>query len=326
MTRKNAALAMAFTALLWSMGGAFIKSVEWNPLAIAGSRSGIAALFLMIALGWPRLTIFLPEATGRSDTNPGSPRGVPGGAACPDAPGLKPCPGASGTDAARAPSRRINWPLIGAAVSTASCMLMFVTATRLTTAANAVMLQYLAPIHVALLAPKFLGEPTKPHDWAALGMALCGMVLFFWEDVSPEGQLGIALAVGSSFAFAGIPLFLRKLGGAGGQTEAVLLGNALLALVCSPFYFQGGYPDMKGVGALLILGVIQTGLAYFIYTKAVRYVNALPAMLIPVIEPVLNPVWVFLFIGERPSATALIGGLVVLGAATMQGVFAARAR
>jgi drug/metabolite transporter (DMT)-like permease len=291
MTRKNAALALAFTALLWSMGGAFIKSVEWNPLAIAGSRSGIAALFLMIALGWPRLTIFLPDSgTGGS-----------GG-------------------------RRINWPLIGAAVSTASCMLMFVSATRLTTAANAVMLQYLAPIHVALLAPKFLGEPTKPHDWAALGLAVCGMVLFFWEDVSPEGQLGIALAVGSSFAFAGIPLFLRKLGGSGGQTEAVLLGNALLALVCSPFYFQGGYPDLKGVGALLTLGLIQTGLAYLIYTRAVRYVNALPAILIPVIEPVLNPVWVFLFIGERPSMTALMGGLVVLGAATMQGVFAARAR
>ncbi|MFZ5425351.1 MAG: DMT family transporter [Thermodesulfobacteriota bacterium] len=276
MTRKSAALALAVTALLWSVGGVFIKSVEWNPLAIAGARSGIAAVFLALALGKPKI--------------------------------------------------RLSWPLVGAAVSTAACMLMFVTATRLTTAANAVMLQYLAPIHVALLAPRFLGEPTKRHDWAALAMALCGMVLFFWEDVSPEGKLGITLAVGSSFAFAGIPLFLRKLGGKGGQTEAVLLGNALLALVCLPFYFQGGLPDAKGVGALLILGVVQTGLAYFIYTKAVRHVNALPAILIPVIEPVLNPVWVFLFIGEKPSFTALLGGLVVLGAATMQGIFAARGR
>lgn len=276
MTGRNAALALVLTAVLWSIGGAFIKSVDWNPLAIAGARSGIAAVFLALALGRPKI--------------------------------------------------RLSWPLVGAAVSTAACMLMFVTATRLTTAANAVMLQYLAPIHVALLAPRFLGEPTRPSDWAALALALCGMVLFFWEDVSPQGKLGITLAVGSSFAFAGIPLFLRRLGGRGGQTEAVLLGNALLCVVCLPFYFSGGFPDAKGVGALLVLGVIQTGLAYFIYTKAVRHVRALPAIIIPVIEPILNPVWVFLFIGEKPSATALAGGLVVLGAATMQGYFAARAR
>lgn len=276
MTRKSAALALAFVALLWSVGGVFIKSVEWSPLAIAGARSGIAALFMLIALGKPRI--------------------------------------------------RLSWPLVGAAVSTAACMLLFVTATRLTTAANAVVLQYLAPIHVALLAPKFLGEPTRPRDWVALLLALGGMTLFFWGDVTAQGQLGIFLALGSSLAFAGIPLFLRKLGGEGGQTEAVFLGNALLALVCLPFYFKGGPPDAKGMGALLILGIIQTGLAYFIYTKAIRHVRALPAIIIPVIEPVLNPVWVFLFIGERPSVQAMIGGAVVLGAATMQGLLAARGR
>jgi drug/metabolite transporter (DMT)-like permease len=279
MTRKSAAMALAATAILWSIGGAFIKSVEWNPLAIAGARSGIAAVFLLLVLGRPKI--------------------------------------------------RLSWPLIGAAVSTASCMLMFVSATRLTTAANAVVLQYLAPLHVAILAPKFLGEPTKGRDWIALTLALGGMTLFFWGDVSPQGQLGIFLALGSSVAFAGIPLFLRKLGDSGGQTEAVLLGNALLAAVCAPFYFQGGatgYPDLKGVGALLILGVIQTGLAYYIYTKAVRHVRALPAMLIPIIEPILNPLWVFLFIGERPSSQALVGGAIVLGAATMQGLMAARSR
>lgn len=276
MTRSRAMLALALTACLWSVGGVFIKSVEWNPLAIAGARSGIAAVTLLFLLGRPRI--------------------------------------------------RFSWPLLGAAVSTAACMLLFVTATRLTTAANAVVLQYLAPLHVAILAPKFLGEPTKPRDWVALGVAMAGMALFFWDDVSPEGKLGIMLALGSSLAFAGIPLCLRRLGGRGGQTEAVLLGNALLALVCLPFYFQGSPPDMKGVGALLILGVFQTGLAYYIYTRAVRHVRALEAMLIPVIEPILNPVWVFLFIGERPSLHAAIGGLIVLGAAAMQGILAARGK
>ena len=276
MTTKSAALALVFTAFLWSMGGVFIKSVEWNPLAIAGARSGIAALFLLLALGKPKI--------------------------------------------------RLSWPLVGAAVSTAACMLLFVTATRLTTAANAVVLQYLAPLYVAILAPKFLGEPTKGRDWVTLALALGGMTMFFWDEVSPDGRLGIFLALGSSFAFAGIPLCLRRLGDRGGQTEAILLGNALLAVVCLPFYFQGGYPDLKGVGALLILGVVQTGVAYFIFTKAIRHVRALPAMLIPVIEPIFNPIWVFFFIGERPSFHAMIGGIIVLGAATVQGLLAARGR
>ena len=276
MTRKSAALALALTATLWSVGGVFIKSVEWNPLAIAGARSGIAAVFMLLVLGKPKI--------------------------------------------------RFSWPLVGAAVSTASCMLLFVCATRLTTAANAVVLQYLAPLHVAILAPKFLGEPTKGRDWLALALALSGMTLFFWDEVSPDGQLGIILALGSSFAFAGIPLCLRRMGGEGGQTEAVILGHVLLGAVCLPFYFQGSLPDMKGIGALLILGIIQTGLAYYIFTKAIRHVRALPAMLIPVIEPILNPVWVFLFIGERPSGHALVGGMIVLGAATMQGLMAARGR
>jgi drug/metabolite transporter (DMT)-like permease len=276
MTRKSATLALVFTALLWSMGGVFIKSVDWNPLAIAGARSAIAAVFLALALGRPRI--------------------------------------------------RLSWPLIGAAVSTAATMLLFVSATRLTTAANAVVLQYLAPIHVALLAPRFLGEPTRRSDWAALALAVVGMTLFFWDDVSPDGQLGILLALASSLTFAGIPLCLRKLGDRGGQTEAVLLGNAILAVGCLPFYFQGPPPDMAGVGGLLALGIVQTGLAYFIYTKAIRHVRALEGMLIPVIEPIFNPVWVFLFIGEKPSGMAMIGGLIVLGAATMQGVLAARCK
>ncbi|GFK92653.1 hypothetical protein NNJEOMEG_00478 [Fundidesulfovibrio magnetotacticus] len=276
MTRASATLALVVTALLWSVGGVFIKSVEWNPLAIAGTRSGIAALFMLAVLGRPRI--------------------------------------------------RPSWPLLGAALSTSLTLLLFVCATRLTTAANAVVLQYLAPLWVAILAPRFLGEPTRGRDWLCLALALAGMTLFFWGDISPDGKLGIILALASSLTFAGIPLFLRKLGDQGGQTEAVLLGNALLALGCLPFCFQGPWPDLKGVGALLTLGVVQTGLAYYLYTRAIRHVRALPAMIIPVIEPILNPVWVFLFLGEAPSATALAGMAVVLGAATVQGLLAVKDR
>lgn len=289
MTPRQAALALAATALLWSIGGVFIKLVDWNPGAIAGARSGIAALFMLLLLKRPRLNLFMPEYT---------PQGL---------------------------VRRINWPLVGAALSTATCMLLFVLATRLTTAANAVVLQYLAPVHVALLAPRMLGEPTRARDWLALALALAGMALFFWGDVSAQGKLGIVLALGSSVAFAGMPLFLRKMGDSG-QTEAVLLGNALLSLCCIPFYLQGPPPDLTSWGGLVLLGTLQLGLPYLLYTRAVRHVSALAATIIPVIEPIFNPVWVFLFLGEHPAGTALAGGAIVLGAATLQGVLAARGK
>jgi drug/metabolite transporter (DMT)-like permease len=298
MSRASAIPALVLTAVLWSMGGAFIKSVDWNPLAIAGSRSGLAAIFMLAVLGLPRFRL--------KRANPAV------------------SVGAEARLAAQ-PAIRLSWPLAGAAASTAATMLLFVSATRLTTAANAVVLQYLAPIHVALIAPRFLGEKTHPRDWLALILALGGMVLFFWGEVSPEGRLGITLALASSLTFAGIPLCLRRLGARGGQAEAVLLGHAMLAAVCLPFYFQGPMPGLQGVRSLLILGLVQTGLAYFIYTKAIRHVRALEGMLIPVIEPILNPVWVFLFIGERPSPQAMAGAALVLGAATLQGLLAARA-
>ena len=274
-TTLHPALLLVITALLWSMGGAFIKAVTWNPLAIAGARSAIAAVYLYLALGRPRI--------------------------------------------------RLSWPLFCAAMSLAVTMILFVTATRLTTAANAVFLQYLAPVFVAVFAPRFLGEPTLRRDWIAMLVAFSGMTLFFWGEVSVTGQLGNALALCSSLTFAGLPLFLRKMKG-GNQAEALLLGNIVAAACCLPFYFQGPFPDIQGVGALLILGVVQIGVAYQVYARAIPHVRAIEASLIPVIEPILNPVWVFLFIGERPSSLALMGGLVVVGAATMQGVMAARFR
>ncbi len=269
-----AALLVA-TALLWSIGGALIKSVTWNPLAIAGARSAIAAVYLYLVLGRPRI--------------------------------------------------RPSWPLFGAAMSLAATMILFVTATRLTTAANAVFLQYLAPVFVAVLAPRFLGEPTLRRDWIAMLAAFAGMTLFFWGEMSAEGQLGNLLALCSSLTFAGLPLCLRKMKG-GNHVEALLLGNIIAAACCLPFYFQGPFPDASGMGALVILGVVQIGVAYQLYAKAIPHVRAIEASLIPVIEPILNPLWVFLFIGERPSPLALLGGMVVVGAATMQGVMAARFR
>lgn len=272
--RRGAVLLLVATALLWSIGGVFIKSVDWNPLAIAGGRSAIAAVYLLAFVGRPRLAF--------------------------------------------------SWPVFGAAACYAATMLLYVPAVRLTTAANAILLEYLAPLHVAVLAPRFLGEPTLPRDWAALAAALGGMCLFFWGEVSAQGQAGNLLALASSLSFAGLAMCMRKIAD-GRQAEAILWGNVLSAVCCLPFYFQGPAPDATSLWWLLVLGVVQTGMPYQLYARAIRHVRAMEIILIPVMEPILNPLWVFLFLGERPSAPALAGGLLVLGAATLQGLLAARA-
>ena len=274
-TRIPPAILLMLTALLWSVGGLCIKSISWNALGIAGTRSAIAAAYLYLALGRPRI--------------------------------------------------RLSAPLMGAALCMAATMVLFVCATRLTTAANAVLLQYVAPVWVAALAPRFLGEPTLRRDWIVLAAAFAGMGFFFWGEVSTAGQLGNLLALASSFTFAGVPLLLRKMQG-GNQAEALLLGNVLAALACLPFALDGPGPDAVGWVWLTVLGIVQIGVAYQLYAKAVRQVRALEASIIPIIEPVLNPVWVFLFLGEAPSVSAMIGGTIVLAAATVQGVLAARNR
>ncbi|GAB6036739.1 DMT family transporter [Fundidesulfovibrio butyratiphilus] len=267
------ALLLMFTALLWSMGGVCIKSVDWTPLGIAGARSAIAAVYLFLALGLPRI--------------------------------------------------RPSWPLAGAALCMGTTMVLFVCATRLTTAANAVLIQYMAPVWVAAVAPRFLGEPTLRRDWVIMAVAFVGMTFFFWGEVSATGQLGNLLALASSVTFAGVPLFLRRMPG-GDQAEALLLGNVLAAAVCLPFALEGPGPSATGWLWLLVLGIFQIGIPYQLYAKAVRQLRALEASVIPIVEPVFNPIWVYLVLGERPSAGAMAGGAIVLGAATVQAVLASR--
>ena len=209
---------------------------------------------------------------------------------------------------------KFNWSStqLGAAVAYAAMVILFVSATKLTTAANAVLLQYTAPVYVALLSGWFLGEKTSRLDWAVLALVMAGMVLFFLDDLSLAGWLGNLLAVISGMATAALVLLLRKQKD-GSTIESVFLGNALTALIGLPFYFLGGpAPGAAGWLILMLLGVFQLGLSYALYTWSIKHVTALEGILVPIIEPVLNPVWVFLRLGERPGPWALAGGAVVI--------------
>jgi len=198
----------------------------------------------------------------------------------------------------------------------------FITSTKLTTAANAILLQYTAPIYIALLGPRLLGERATLSDWLATAATLGGMVLFFLDDLDFAGLAGNLIAVLSGLIYALLIIFLRRQKVAR-PADSVVLGNVLVAVCCLPFVFSGS-PGGEGFVLLAFMGVFQTGLAYLLYAFAIRRVQAMESTLILMAEPILNPVWVFLAMGERPGGFALIGGAVVLGVVALKAVLAVR--
>ncbi|MFZ5353029.1 MAG: DMT family transporter [Bacillota bacterium] len=219
---------------------------------------------------------------------------------------------------------RFNWslPQIGAGFACAATTILFVLANKTTTAANAILLQFTAPIYVALISSWFLKEKVKLSDWITIIFAIGGMGMFFYDNLSAQGMLGNLFAAASGLTFAMFTIFMRMQKN-GSPTESVLMGNLITAAIGLPFLFTS-VPDTSGWIYLVILGVFQLGIPYAIYSIAIKNATALEAILIPVIEPLLNPVWVFIFIGEVPSIIALAGGVIVLAAITVRCILAIR--
>ena len=148
------------------------------------------------------------------------------------------------------------------------------------------------------------------------------MALFFLDRLSAGGLAGNLVAICSGVAFACLIVSLR------GQKDAspagsAILGNLLTCLICLPWMVQSAPTGADWIG-LLLLGVFQIGLSYACYVVAIRTVTAMEGVLIPLIEPILNPVWVFAFYGEQPGTWAMIGGAIVIGSAAARAVMTAR--
>jgi drug/metabolite transporter (DMT)-like permease len=213
---------------------------------------------------------------------------------------------------------------IGGAIGYALTVALFVFATRMTTAANAIFLQYTAPIYVALIGRWYLGERAHAFDWAVIAVALLGIALFFLDRLTMAGFWGNVLALASGVSFASVALFLRK-EKSGSPATAIILGNALVAIAGVPFMVQHTLGS-AGLWRLVLLGAVQLGLPYVLYATAIKSVTALEATLIPLLEPVLNPLWVMLALGERPGPWAILGGALVLGAVLARGALMVRAK
>jgi drug/metabolite transporter (DMT)-like permease len=221
---------------------------------------------------------------------------------------------------------RFSWSrnqFLGAAAYVATVTL-FVIATDRTTAANAIFLQYTAPAYVAVLGLPLLGERARPADWACIALAVLGVGLLCREGLGANTLPGILAGMGSGLGMALMVIFLRR-EREGSPEATLLLGNAAAAVIGLPFGF-GKMPTGTEWGLIGILGVFQLGLPYILYALAIRHVTAIEAILIPLLEPVLNPLWVFIFKREAPGPWSLVGAGLVLAGVSLRGLTAAKNR
>ncbi|SHJ06193.1 Threonine/homoserine efflux transporter RhtA [Clostridium cavendishii DSM 21758] len=258
--RKKAIIYLITASILWSTGGLFIKLVDWNPIAIAGARSGIATLVMLIYL--------------------------------------------------KKPIKKLEKTKLFGACSYTALLICFVTANKLTTSANAILLQFTAPVWILLFSRLFLNEKIKKYDLITILIVMLGMLLFFIGDLKSGNMLGNFIAILSGIAMATFIIFL-KLNAEDSPIQITLIGNILTFTIAIPFFFLS-VPNIKSVIGLLILGIFQLGISYIFYTSAIKYVSTVEAILIPILEPLLNPIWVFLFTGETPSYWAFLGGTIVI--------------
>jgi DME family drug/metabolite transporter len=200
-----------------------------------------------------------------------------------------------------------------AVCSYAGTLVTFVTATKMTTAANAIFLQYAGVVWVLLFSPLVVGEKRHPRDAIAIVVAFIGMALFFVHDFEARGVAGNLMALASSVFFAMLILSLRRERETGAEA-AVSWGNVLTAAALLPFVANDLAVTPRSAAVLLFLGIFQIAIAYALFVRGIRHVSATQASLTGMIEPVANPIWVFLLLGERPHALAILGGVIVLAA------------
>ena len=196
---------------------------------------------------------------------------------------------------------------------------LFVISNKLTTAGNAILLQYTAPIYVALFGYMFLGEKSNLIDWITIFILLGGLALFFLDDLSFDGYLGNAFAILSGMSFAALTISLRKQKD-NNPSDSILLGNILTLIIGLPIIISETSFNLHSTILILVLGIIQLGVPYIFYTTAIKHVTALDAIIFPVIEPILNPILVFFILGEALGPWAFLGGALVLGSVVFRGL------
>jgi drug/metabolite transporter, DME family len=209
--------------------------------------------------------------------------------------------------ARRWPSRRV----LAVASAYAATVLLFVMATKRTTAANAIFIQDSAPLWVLAFSVLLLRERPTRDELVSVPIFLAALCLFFLDRLSPGQMTGNLLALAAGVAFG---LTIVGLRGIDDRAAALSWGNVIAVLVGLPFVLDSPAPLPLDVAILLFLGVFQLGLAYALFARGIQGTSAVEASLLVLLEPVLNPIWAFLLTGERPGPWGLTGGAIILAA------------
>jgi DME family drug/metabolite transporter len=278
-------LQLLGAALLFSTGGAAIKSTTLSSWQVAGFRSIIAAIAILL---------LVPAAR-----------------------------------------RGWTWHVLPVGAAYATTLILFVTANKLTTSANAIFLQATAPLYMLALGPLLLREKVRGRDLLFMLPVAVGVTLFFVGSeapaaTAPDPARGNVMAMLSGLTWAltlvGLRWMGNRAGGDGSAIPTVVAGNIIAFLACAPMALPVAHATTGDWLAVGYLGVFQIGAAYLLLTAGIRHVPALEASVLLLLEPALNPVWSWLTQGERPGAWAIGGGALILGATLLRTWWDARAK
>jgi len=198
----------------------------------------------------------------------------------------------------------------------AGILIFFVIANKLTTSANAIFLQFTAPIYLLFLEPLLLKTKFRRKDLITIIICISGMVLFFTGKLEIGNIYGNLIAIAAGVCFAMFSLFVKWKKTLGNENTiiSIIYGNILVGIICFPLIFNEIAISSTQFYVLLYMGVVQIGISYFIFNIGIKYVSATESMIIGMLEAIFNPIWVFFGVGEVPAPTAVIGGIIIFAA------------
>lgn len=205
---------------------------------------------------------------------------------------------------------KINFTVLCGAVSMAGVTTCYAIANKLTTAGNTIILQYTAPIWIMILVYLFFGKKPDRTGVISILIVSAGILCFFFEGLSTGRWLGDAIALLSGIFYAGV--FMLNSFEKGDAISSVFLGQLLCGIVLSPLALKETDFSVPVLLSVFFLGAVQVGLAYIFFTTGTKYIDPLTASIINALEPILNPVLVAVFYGEKLGKLSLIGAVIVL--------------
>lgn len=208
----------------------------------------------------------------------------------------------------------------------AGILIFFVVANKLTTSANAIFLQFTAPIYLLFLEPFFLKTKFRRKDLITIIICIIGMALFFMGKLELGNIYGNLIAIAAGICFAMFSLFVKWKKTLGNENTiiSIIYGNLLVGIICFPLVFNEIAISSTQLYVLLYMGVVQIGISYFIFNIGIKYVSATESMIIGMLEAIFNPIWVFFGVGEVPAPTAVIGGIIIFAAILIHNFLPAR--